>query len=103
MTGPRDLPPQMISLSDQAYAEASEHLDALIEVMRHGMDTHPEWNHNVSVLWTRTAFDYHETLDEVDCQRMERMIHEHTANIMIAAVCRLAFQERDPLEGLDNA
>lgn len=91
---PKDVPAEVISAAEQEYAEVNSSLDLLIEQARQGMAENPEWVNSLSVIWKRSAVDYHDHLcDGLLPALIEKALHKHTADIMIAAIFRLAQQQ----------
>lgn len=83
-----DIPPAVLANADQAYAEINETLNTLVKIIREGMHARP---HNQSLIWYENALEYRRKLDFVN-PAFDKDIHHHTADIMIAALFRLASQ-----------
>lgn len=88
-----DIPPQLVAEADQQFAEINGVIDNTVELLRQGMMKHPEFRNSPSLLWARSTIDYREELERVLNPQCERAIHHHTADLMIAAIFRLAQQE----------
>lgn len=94
MTTPKDVPPQVIQVAEQNYAEVNGMLDKIVKTLTDGLREHPEFRYSASILWYCSAIDYRDELTKVlGDPIVSTIIHHHTADIMIAAAFRLAKQE----------
>jgi hypothetical protein len=72
--------------------------------LRKGIDEHPEYENSPSLLWYRSVIDYKDKAQEYLANPIvNTLVHFHTAELMIAAIFRLATQEprSDPLGDLN--
>lgn len=90
MNGPKDVPAPIIVAADQAYAEINARLDEMIDIIRTGFREYPQYAHSPSLLWYRSAIDYRDKLEELTCELWRTHTHHNSADLMIAAIFRLA-------------